>query len=207
MAQVIKRSLTLNSFATQKYSFASLRQRVHQTALIESWSRLKASIINTNNGWLERGFPCFHAQNRVLNRRCAIMCTRSPREHFSSILCSLMRFKAIMPLRITRVMITAHPEWCDLDLTPAHPPSPPNAHLRRRSHLKCTLHFARLILARYNHANVSLTNRWSGQLPHLFLWQPKNNIAVWGRGCAPVSSLCISSVPKGSKSLLVDSKW
>lgn len=47
-------------------------------------------------------------------------CKVTHRSHFASTVCPLMRFKAIMPLWITRVMIIAHPEWWDLGLTPAH---------------------------------------------------------------------------------------
>lgn len=101
---------------------ASVTQVVNVTGLIETWSQLKASINNITVitvDW-KRAF-CFFMLRIMPKIEDAPLCAQGhPENHSASILCSLMRFKAIMPLRITRVMIIAHFEWCDLELTPVH---------------------------------------------------------------------------------------
>lgn len=145
----------------------------------------------------------FHRFHRLMPEiEEAPLCAQDhPGNHFASVLYSLMRFEAIMPFQITRVMIISHSEWYDLDLTPV------SVCPRNWIYFKGTFVLLALIEARYKPCQF-LLHKWSGQLPHLCLWQTKNNFAVWGYGFVPVSSQYISLIQKrDSFAFVVDRKW
>lgn len=167
--------------------------------LTQARSQVNAPVNSINNHCLKRRFLLFHTQEKnckkkqKLKWKDAPLCSQGhPETHFASVLCSLMRFKAIVPFWITRVMIIAQIwimwPWVDCRLHSRALTAPGK---------QDALHnFALLVLivARYEACKFLLRKQMI--LPHLCLWQTKNNFAMWGHGSVPVSSPCISRIRK-----------